>query len=183
MLVSGVLMLRDRRVKRVGLPAAGRAGHEHHPPRALNGGLELDERLGLEAEFRHVEHELVLVEETHDDLLAEERRQHGHAEVDFFRRTVLGEPDLDAAVLRQPLLRDVELGHDLDARDDGVAKLHRRVHDVVENPVNAVANAELPFVRLDVDVARPLLDGGHQHDIDETDDGRFLALAAPGLRR
>ena len=33
MLVSGVLILRDRRVERVGLAAAGRAGDEHHAPR------------------------------------------------------------------------------------------------------------------------------------------------------
>ena len=43
------------------------------------------------------------------DLLAEQRRQHRDAEVDLLRLAALVEADLDAAVLRQPLLGDVEL--------------------------------------------------------------------------
>ena len=81
----GRVDLRDRRVERVGLAAAGRTGDEHHAPRPQNRRLELGERLGLEPELRHVEHQLVLVEQTHDDLLAEERRQHRDAEVDLLR--------------------------------------------------------------------------------------------------
>ena len=143
--------------------------------------LELGERLGLEAEPRHVEHQLVLVEQTHDDLLAEQRRQHRDAEVDLLRHAALVEADLDAAVLRQPLLGDVELRHDLDARDDRVAELHRRRHDVVEDAVDAVADAQLLLVRLDVDVARALLDRRHQHDVDEPHDRRFFALLGERL--
>ena len=60
--------------------------------------------------------------------------------------------------------------------DDRVAELHRRAHDVVEDAVDAVADAQLLLVRLDVDVARALLDRRHQHDVDEPDDRRFLAL-------
>ena len=98
-----------------------------------------------------------------------------------FGDAVLVEADLDAAVLRQPLLGDVELRHDLDARRDRVAELHRRAHDVVENPVDAVADAQLLLVRLDVDVARALLDRRHQHDVDQPDDRRFLALLGQRL--
>ena len=89
---------------------------------------------------------------------------------------VVREANLDAAVLRQPLLGDVELRHDLDARGDRVAHLHRRRHDVVEDAVHAVPDAEFLFVRLDVNVARALLDGRHQHDVHELDDRRFAAL-------
>ena len=93
-----------------------------------------------------------------------------------FELAVVREADLDAAVLRQPLLGDVELRHDLDARGDRVAHLHRRGHDVVEDAVDAVPDAEFLFVRLDVDVARALLNGRHQHDVHELDDRRFAAL-------
>jgi hypothetical protein len=95
-------------------------------------------------------------------------------------RPVVGEADLDAPVLRQPLLRDVELRHDLDARGDGVAELHRRRHDVVEDAVDAVADAQFLLVRLDVDVAGALLDRRHQHHVHQLDDRRLLAL--PGER-
>src|SRR6185295_10562045 len=49
-----------------------------------------------------------------------------------------------------------------------------------EDPVDAVADAELLLVRLDVNVAGALLDRGHQHDVHEPDDRRVLAL--PGQR-
>ena len=143
--------------------------------------LELLKRLGLEPELRHVEHQLRLVEQTHDDLLAEERRQTGDAEVDVAHLAAVLEADLDAAVLRQPLLRDVQLGHDLDARGDRIAELHRRLHDVVENAVDAVADAQFLLVRLDVDVARALLDRRHQDHVHQLDDRRFLALLGERL--
>ena len=102
--------------------------------------------------------------------------RHGHAEVDFLGRPFDGEADLDAAVLGQALLGDVELRHDLDARRDRVAELHRRRHHVVEDAVDAEANPELLLVRLDVDVARALLNRRHQHQVDEPDDRRLAAL-------
>ena len=178
----GRVDLRDRRVERVRLAAAGRPGDEHHAPRTLNRQLELDERLRLEAEARHVEHQLVLVEETKDDLFAEEGRQHRDAEVDLLRLAALVVADLDAAVLRQALLGDVELRHDLHARHDGVAILHRRRHDVVEDAVDAVPDAQLLLVRLDVNVAGALLNGGHEHDVHEPDDRRVFTLARERVR-
>src|SRR3982750_4549741 len=48
------------------------------------------------------------------------------------------------------LFGGVQLGHDLDARGDRVAELHRRRHHVVENPVDAEPPPELLLVRLDV---------------------------------
>ena len=87
------------------------------------------------------------------------------------------ELDLDATVLRQALLRDVELRHDLDARDERVAQAERRVHHVVEHAVDAEADAHLLLVRLDVNVGRAALEGVDQEDVDETHDGRVLAHA------
>src|SRR5262249_1960573 len=84
--------------------------------------------------------------------------------------------DFDAAVLRQTLFGDVKLRHDLDPRHDRVAELHRRIHDVVENPVDAVSNPELLLVWFDVDVARALLNSRHQHDVDESDCRWLFAL-------
>ncbi len=55
-------------------------------------------------------------------------------------------------------------------------------HDVVEDAVDAVPNPELLFVRLDVNVARALLNGRHQHDVHELDDWCFAALLLERFR-
>ena len=44
--------------------------------------------------------------------------------------------DLDAAVLRQPALGDVEAGHDLEARDDGGAQAERQCLDLPQQAVD-----------------------------------------------
>ncbi len=67
------------------------------------------------------------------------------------------------------------------ARRDRVAHLERRRHDVVEDAVDAVADAVFLLVRLDVDVARALADRRHQDHVHELDDRRFLALAGQRL--
>ena len=85
-------------------------------------------------------------------------------------------PDLDAAVLGQALLGDVHLRENLDARRDGLLELRRRVHDLVEDAVDAVPHAIFAFVGLDVNVRRTALDRIRQDDVHEPDDGRFLAL-------
>ncbi len=63
----------------------------------------------------------------------------------------------DAAVLRQPLLRDVHPAHDLHARDEPLVDPLRQVHDLLEQAVEAMTDDDVVFGRLDVDVARLLL--------------------------
>ncbi len=46
---------------------------------------------------------------------------------------------------------------------------------VIENAVDAVAQAQLFFERLDVNIAGAVLDGLDEHQVDELDDGAFLA--------
>ena len=88
-----------------------------------------------------------------------------------------GEANLDRAVLRQAPLGDVERGHDLDARGERRLEAGRRLHDVVEDAVDAEADAEVVLEGLDVDVARPPLDRvGHQR-VDELDERSFLRRA------
>ena len=114
-----------------------------------------------------------LVEETHDDLLAEQRRQDADAEVHL---AVAADLELDAAVLRQAALGDVERGHDLEARRDRVAQLERRPHLLLEDAVDAEPHAEALLVRLDVDIRRLLLDRRQQDRVAELDDRRLAGL-------
>ena len=89
------------------------------------------------------------------------------------------DPDLDAAVLRQPLLGDVQVAENLDARHDGrleALDLRRHRH-VLQHAVNAVADAELVLERLEVDVRGPQLDRVPQDLVDEADDRGVLGRA------
>ena len=86
--------------------------------------------------------------------------------------------DLDAAVLRQAALGDVELGHQLQARDDGGLQFARRRFLVEEHAIHAEADAEFLLERLDVDVAGALLDGVGDHGVDQADDRRFAGHVA-----
>ena len=77
----------------------------------------------------------------------------------------------------KPLFADVQLGHDLDAADDRVAKLHRRRHDRLQDSVNSKPHADFFFVRLDVNIAGASLDRVGQDQVDQLDDGSFLGRA------
>src|SRR5205085_9050170 len=136
----------QRGVERVRFTRTRGACDENHAVGLRDVALELNERLRLEAKPRHVEHQTLLVEQAEHYLLAEQSRQRRDAEVQLARATVRAELDLDATVLRQTLLGDVELRHDLDARDERVAESHRRVHYVVGEAVNAEGDRDLLLV-------------------------------------
>ena len=121
-----------------------------------------------------------MIEHAHHDLLAEQRAQRRDAEVDV--GAVLG-GRAQAAVLRQPLLRDVHAGHDLQAGDQPFVDPLRQVHHFLEQAVEAVADEDALLHRLDVDVARLALDRALHHQIDEVDDRRrFAAFLQAGDR-
>ena len=69
------------------------------------------ERLGFEAENLEREREVSGVENTHDDLLAVDKREDRNPEVDLPTLDL----DLELPVLGTPLLGDVQAGHDLHA--------------------------------------------------------------------
>ena len=171
--LRGLVQIGERRVERGGLARAGGARHQHHAEGLVDAVQEDVELRLLEAELGHVELQVRLVEEAHHDLLAEQRREHRDAEVHLPAAPHL---ELDAAVLREPALGDVELGHDLHARGDRVLELHRRLHRLVEHAVDPVAHAEGLLVGLDVDVRCALLDRLRQHQVHELDDGSVLGF-------
>ncbi len=130
--------------------------------------------LGLETEFRHVQAQVLLVEQAHDDFFAEERGNDGNAEIEFFLLAVFHILDHDSAVLRQPLFADVQLGHDLYAASDRIFQFQGRRHHVLQNSVNAEADPVFFLVRLDVNIAGPALHGIGQNQVHKFDDGRFV---------
>ena len=176
-LSSTVLISDERRVERRRLAAAGRAGHQHHAVRlgdvlAEPPQLRLREAQDVEPQLGELLADRLLVEDADDRVLAVHARHDRDAEVDGLARHA----QLEAAVLRHALLGDVELGHDLDARDDrAVELLGDRPHRRLQHAVDAVLHVHRVVLRLDVDVARAPLDGGEDGRIDQPDDRADVA--------
>ncbi len=134
-----------------------------------------------ETELREIAQQHFGIEDAHDDLLAEGRRQARDAQLDLLaaRRA-----RLDASVLRLALLGHVEPAEDLQAA--GHRRHHRRRNliDLVQHAVDAKADVAAFAPRLQVDVARALFERVLQQPVDDADHvlivGRELA-AAPEL--
>ena len=97
--------------------------------------------------------------------------EHGRQDADAHVHRVAADVQLDAAVLRQAPLGDVQVGHDLDAAGDGHGQVARRRHHFVEHAVAAIAHLVFVFKRLEMDVAGLVLDGQQEHHVDELADG------------
>src|SRR2546422_903398 len=138
----------ERLVERGRLAGAGGPGDQDDPVRALDQRVETLERVGREAELVERQEHARALQQPHDDRLAVHGGDGGHADV--HARAV--QVDADAAILRQPPLGDVHLGHDLDARGEAGRQRRWRRLLVVEDPVDAVADPQRVLERLDVDV-------------------------------
>ena len=123
----------------------------------------------LEAQPLEVERHAALVENPHHHRLAVHRRHGRDAKVDLLALRA----QTDAAVLRQPALGDVEIGHDLHARDHRGSKLARRRFDLVQDAVDPVTHDQAVFERLDVDVGGPRLERVGNDERDQPDHRRF----------
>ena len=107
--------LEQRRVQRRGLAGACRAGADDHAERRVDHLRVVQVGLAWEAELRQTDHRPALVEDSHDDLLAEHGRHAGDADVDV----LAVDHGRELAVLRLALLDDVHAAHDLQAAGQG----------------------------------------------------------------
>ena len=122
----------------------------------------------VEAEIVHLDEVAALREKTQRNGFAVGGRHCGYADVDILS----ADPYADSAIHRQTLFGDIEVGHDLYSRNDGglqAVQLRRHV-DLVKHAVDAVANAQLGLLRLDVDIGRALPVGFGDDLVDEADD-------------
>ena len=172
MLVRLRLHRPQRRAQRRRLAAAGRTDDENHAVLVAQELADFFEGRRRHADLFERGHAFAVVEHAHHDLFAEQRPQRRHPEVDV--RAVF-RCRAEAAVLRQPLLRDVHARHDLQAGDQPFVDPLGQVHHFLEQAVEAMADEHALFHRLDVDVAGLALDGALHDQIDEVDDRRRLA--------
>jgi len=144
----------QKSIERGRLARPGGAGHQKDAVGAVD---QLDHMPVVEIvkpEIAQLDEIAGLLQQTQRNRFAVSRRHRGHADVDV----IIVEPHADAAVHRQPLLRDIQVRHDLDARDDRrlePVELRRHVH-LVKHAVNPVPDAQLILHRLDMDICRAL---------------------------
>ena len=131
----------------------------------------------VEAKLGEVELDPGPVENSHHDAFAEHRRQGRDADVDLDA----ADHGLDAAVLRQPPLGDIELGHDLYAR--GQRSPQRRGHQslLLQKSVDAVPNGDRVASGFDVHVGRATLDRPCNDLVHQPDDRRLVGDIAQPL--
>ena len=164
-------------VQRHRLARAGGAGDQDHAV-GLGEGVEVELLLVLlVAQLVDAQLGGAAVQQSQHHLLAEQRRAGGDAEVHLLG---LGDVELDAPVLRQAALGDVELGHDLEAGGDAGVQLHRGLGHAAQDAVHAQADAELGFIGFEVDVRGAALDGVQQHLVDEAHHRRVVAALGVG---
>src|SRR5207249_6244958 len=112
------------------------------------------------------------IQNAHDDRGAVDRGQEADAQVEV----LAADGHLDAAVLRPPLLGDVDVAHDLDAGRDRGDQPPGRAVPLDQNAVNPVAHPHAVGKCFDVDVAGPKADGFLDHQIDQLHHGGVTLL-------
>ena len=143
---------------------------EHDAVRARDHLAEQLERVAGHAEFGERDAAVLLVEQAEHDALAAQRRHGRDAHVDL----AILQPQPDAAVLRQPPLGDVQLGHDLEAADDRGGEMRRRRRRGLQHAVHAIAHAQSVRVPLEVHVRRARLEPFDQQQVHEPHDRRLV---------
>ncbi len=158
-------------IERDGFTRAGGAGHQDHPLRLGEGAQVLRLLPVVKAELLDIEPRRRGVEQTDHDLLP----PHGGQGVDpHIHRLVTRQLQLDAAILRQPPLGDIEPRHYLEAGGEAVGQIDRRGGDLVQNAVDTKADPVLELVGFKVQVGGAALDGIHHDFIDVLDDGGIV---------
>ena len=139
----------------------------------------VDQLLGarIHPEGAQVEPPGLLVEDAQHHALAVPRGDGRDAHVD----RPAGDPEADAAVLRQALLRNVEPRHHLDARHDERRYRALRLQHLAQHAVHAEADHQAVLERLDVNVGGILLDRLGEHRVDQANDRRVV-LAVEQVR-
>ena len=182
MLSVGLVELGERRVERGGLARAGGPGDQHHAVGPVDRLLEAVEL--ARARSRAWSCRAGGSTCRGDAARSSRRTASGRRETRKSISLPLADLELDASVLRQAALGDVELRHDLEARGDRVLQLQRRLHHLVEHAVDAVADAEAPSrtARCGCREA-PFLIASSRMRLHELDDRRVARRASRGRRR
>ncbi len=159
---------RQRGVEGGRLARAGRAGNEDDAVRLLDQPVHVRE-VGRRGQVLPLDAELgrLVRGDLGDERLDVDLRP---AHVD----RLAGHAQGDAAVLRQALLGDVQLRHDLHARDDRRMQRARRLDQVAQRAVDAQPHQRARLEGLDVDVGSAFAQRLREQRVDQADDRRAV---------
>src|SRR5580704_15823876 len=164
----GVVDRVQRCVQRRRFTRTGRARYQEHTVGKLNQLLPDIEQIDVKSKLIEFDHDALAVENTHDDRLAIQAGQHRHTQIVAVALYV----DLNAAVLRKALLRDVEVRHDFEAGKQRRLNCLGRVHHDPEHTVYPVSHDHLAFERLDVNIGSLERNGLGDDKVRQPDDRR-----------
>jgi hypothetical protein len=173
----GSSAVRIRISERRALPRPGGPGDQEDARRPLDQLAQPAGDLRGEPELVDRLRRVALVQDPQHDALPVVAGQDRDAEIDVHLLAVALDPRAERAVLRPPLLRDVQLPQDLDARDDLAAVfvahlLQRSEIEFLEHAIHPEADVQAPGEVLEVDVAHPPVDRQRE----ELTDGRLRLL-------
>ena len=157
-------------VKRGRFPRSRGPGDDENAVRPADDVVDAVEDIFGHSELGQLELHRRLVEDAQHDTFAELRRQGRDAQVNLSS----AQRDLDAPVLRDAALGDVEVGEHLQPRGDRQRQRAGRRRHFVERTIDAVADLELVLKRLEVDVRSLVADGLANHEIYKPDDRRLF---------
>ena len=153
-------------IERSGFSATRRPRDHENAVRERSVILHAPQHVRIETQlFQIVEIAGGSVEQTHHDALSIQCRQCRNAQIHLAPDGL----DLDASILGQAPLRDIQPRHQFHAADDSGLHLARRRILAHQHSVNSIPDAELFFERLNVDVARTLLGGHRDHRVHQPD--------------
>ena len=175
-LVSGLIQLGEGSVQGGGLAAPGGTGDHYHAVRAPQLTTET-----LQQQLRHpgvVQRQQArrLIQQTHDHGFAVLHRHGRHPHVDL----MTPDPHVEPAILRQPLLGDVETRQQLQAQHQSRRDPHLVEHVLMQHAVDPLPNAQHLLIGLDVDIRGVHLHRIFKHRAQQLDHRR-LALAGAGI--
>ena len=165
--VTGVDLV-DHAVHGGGLTASGRADDQNNAVAVLQQVLDGSQALFGEADGLEGDAAAGLIQQTADDLFAVDRGQGRDTEVDV----LVLDADIEAAVLRDAALGNVQTGHDLKAGQNRVLQVTRDGQDVLHDAVDAHADEKLGLMRLEVNITGALDNGALDNAVDQTDGRR-----------
>ena len=168
-LAGGIVELAQCRGKRRGLAAARGARHHDHAMRMRDLALEPRQVRLRQAEADEFRRLGVGAQEADGDALAMDRGHGGDADVVI----ALGDPEPGAAILRQPLFGDVEIGEDLEARHGGTPERHRQPLDLRQEPVHPAPDDHMAAGGLDMKVRGARRGGLAEQAVQKVDDRRI----------
>ena len=157
-------------MQRGGLARSGRPANQEQAIRLRHNAVEIVQRERIKTELvqrnrfrarQHAHHHVFQAIRGGDDR---------NPQLDFCRAKLL---KIYLSILRFAPLGNIQLGHDLDARDQGAAEICRDIKIVNQDAVLAKSNtcAFLARVGFDMDIRRALFVGIKDHFIHQPDQG------------